>query len=402
MSIDEEKSSLMYNYDLTLADVLLNSELTDMSIDAHSLRQMTANDRKPLDAVSTTQNMKPTDDSVIAEEEPTDDDDNWAFKPNQVTNLPLKGQPSDPKVDSRFVEELPVNTEVTTNLATDVKGTMNSTRRRSDARGLFGKRTDKRVSLAVNATPLNALVVNNNAGLIGVNERRRSNVSSGSENQVLKTSRTNTEHTIVDLSKVADISTDYQKPTDATMNKENITSLGTNNESAAFPAAGTSAEKALSGGEGSMVFQRRATLSAASDGNFDSFMSSDNMENLMTDGEKSDEIQADESASFLGQGNRSRSNGGSLNATTTSESPDKITMENETIGELSRFNKRSPLKTMGRKATRLSFIDNAHVIQINSSKESHMRALPSEKFWRRNQRRVSVVPDAAEGQNAQT
>ena len=400
VSIDEEKPSLMHNNDLTLADVLLNSELTNLSTDPNNLQQMMANDRKPVAAVSTTQNMKPIDDSVIVEERLVNDDDDWAFKPNKVTNVSPKEQSSEPIVDNGFIEELPVNTEVTTNSATDVEETMNAIRRSSHARVLSGTKADNRAPLGASAGPLNALDLNSNTGLIGVNERQGSNVSSGSEQQGLKTSRRNTAHTIVDLSKVADISTDYQKPTDAMMNKESITALGTNNGSAAFFTASRSADKPLVGEEQvgrSMIFQRGATSSAASDGNFESFMSSENAENSIINGDK-----ADESARFLNQGNRSGSDRDSLNVTNGSGSSGTITAENETIGALNRYSRRSSLKTTGRKAHRLSFIDNAHVIQINSSKESHMRALPSEKFWRRNQRRVSAVPTPEEGETAQT
>jgi hypothetical protein len=98
----------------------------------------------------------------------------------------------------------------------------------------------------------------------------------------------------------------------------------------------------------------------------------------------------------------SRSDDEKLEIITASRPTANVMIVNETLGGVIANGRKSAIMTIGRKATRLSFIESAHVIQIHSSKESHMRALPSEKFWRRNQRRVSNMPTVEEAQAAKS
>jgi len=114
------------------------------------------------------------------------------------------------------------------------------------------------------------------------------------------------------------------------------------------------------------------------------------------------EEEEEESTSLLEEVNLSRFDDKRVGVIGVGIPTDKIFFENETVGGLIAFGKRSSITAIGRKATRLSFIESAHVIQINSSKESQMRALPSEKFWRRNQRRVSNMPTVEEAQMAKS
>jgi hypothetical protein len=185
-------------------------------------------------------------------------------------------------------------------------------------------------------------------------------------------SRTNTQHTIVDLSKVTDILSDNQEP-------EQI-------------------EKAVISGS-------NVPLSTANDENLDSLINPQNAEKLTPDAEKSEDImtssvEAEESTSLLDKQTVARSDDENEKLMAAGDPTDKVFIENETLGDVNAYAKKAAIMAIGRKPTQLSFIANAYVIQINSSKESHMRALPSEKFWRRNQRRVSSMPTLEEGQLA--
>lgn len=267
--------------------------------------------------------------------------------------------------------------------------------------------------MGANVAPSTTLVPNEQVAMTRSHDRQKTNVSSSSSKQGSIMSRRNTEHTIVDLSKIADVSADPQKLGGANITKENIPSTMTNEGSAAPFTNSKSMETILdnSGKAGETIIpipgeQMESTIGqsgkitslSTNDRNSGEFMNNENTEHSMTDAEKSEEMQAEESTSFLQRETESGSGEGSFDMTNADESTDKITVENETVGAMNTYIRKSAMKGPGRKAHRLSFIDSAHVIQINSSKESHMRAMPSEKFWRRNQRRVSSMPALDEGQ----
>jgi hypothetical protein len=92
---------------------------------------------------------------------------------------------------------------------------------------------------------------------------------------------------------------------------------------------------------------------------------------------------------------------GSNKSVNTSGSGDQVTIANETLGSVSTNGKKVVIMAAGRKANQQSFLRRPSTIVPDTSKESHMRALPSEKFWRRNQRRVSSMPTLETGQLAQ-
>jgi hypothetical protein len=344
-----------------------------------------------------------------------DGQEDLAFKSETTPTILVTDHPSEPMVDGDNAENLPINTETTTNLLADEEKSkellIDVDEQGTDKENSFARESKRKSSAAI-MMPLNTLVLDDNLGVVGLNERPKSNVGSIGKNQEPKTSRSNTEHTIVDLSKVTDISADDQQPEDATVNKENIADPITNEESLGFltngassgkfPVDDTKVEEPMIDSEQidqtSELHSKMASL-PLSGGNVESL---NNTENLISDAEKPEDIPAGESTSLLNEGIVTRSGTKRAEVISSGRQLDTVNVENETIGAMIANGKRSAIMAGGRRTNRLSYIDSAHVIQINSSKETHMRALPSEKFWRRNQRRVSTMPAVEEGQMAQT
>ena len=492
MSIDEEKLSLMGNFDLTLTDVVLNDEANDSIADVRSIQRMMSNSsfRRPADAASVSQVMKSMNDNTIVEEEsstpdnqtqtttvPVDGDDlklknssdnkerstvddkmprdrtnvernktnlsidnkkpanivpnkksddgDWAVKPPIVPgmlpkslNLPPVvagtlpvGQPSVPIVGSNLVGKLPVNTGMTKELS------INSNKREKSISSVTSKSIKKNsfvngqgngTSVDGNRASPSLSVSNKNLGAVESNERPASAVSSGSQKARSIMSRTNTEHTIVNLNKVTDVSAAAaaaaQKPEGTQITNESTINSTANFESVVLSTNTTSTEKlsvtdekpkesTIQGEEtdAPLEFYKKMKFITMADAN---------TENQITTNGKSEEMQADDFANLLNKTTVSKFDVESLDVTIANQSLEMLSFENETLGALSTFPKRSSVTTAGRRVRQLSFIDSAHVIQINSSKESHMRALPSEKFWRRNQRRVSTMAHVEEVQTA--
>jgi hypothetical protein len=418
------------------ADAMVHDDDPKIKNSSDNEESSIANDEIPRDRIDAEGDKTDLliDNKKVADIVPDGNSDNndSAFKPSIVAGIiptslllpPIvpgmlpKGQPSVPTVGSAFVQKSPVNVEMTKNLLTNEEKTKNlstngnereksksSAKGKSDTKDLPVNGQDNGISVATNGAPLNALVLNKNLGAIESNGRPGSAVSSGSQKPISIRSRSNTEHTIVDLSKVADVSAASQKP-DAQISNENVTSSTANFESVTLFTNNKSTEKLSVSDEKSeestipseqteapLEFYKK--LKVVSTGGA-------NTENLITANGKSEDIQANEFTSLLNKTTLSKFDGESLDVTIANQSMEMINVENETIGALNMtYVKRSTIHTAGRRVRQPSFIDSAHVTQINSSKESHMRALPSEKFWRRNQRRISTAPGAEEGQTAQ-
>ena len=397
MSCDEEKLSLLGSTDLTLRDVMLN--------DSRSIRQSIATSRKLSFAPSANPNMSLSDDfltpgnqtqtntNISSDGALTRKNEGIAnakvpgnglpMRINDLTQSSLKipstfpkEQLSTPIESSDLIDTLPVNFEITQDLTVDEetsnklfsninekKKTTNSPKRLSVAEGLMFQPVGTGSSVSPKLKSLSPSASKSPLKMLHPDERQQSNVSSSSTIPRSISSRRNTEHTIVDLRKVANIASGPQKP--------EIVITAVENNVSSTKTTGIHHEQI-----------QNSTKSSTNVRNSPSFIRS---------------TTADEHSSFLQRRTESESIDESYDLT-NDESMDKIDIESETIKPTRNYMRKSSVQTVARKTPRLSFIDNAHVIQISSSKESHMRALPAEKFWRRNQRRVSSVPNAEQGQ----
>lgn len=435
LSIDEDKLSNMYPNDLTLRDVVLGDDAADSLADGRSARQIMSSRRKPTitsideeqptDETSSTKTKDPLiNDKKTENIESDEDDDNasWAFPKNKIPAIPLKphrlaplaggvpvglppvkiGAPGKLSAIQGKVEELLTEDEDDKILDFSRPG---SAAKKSIINGnnIPGK------SSSDLARPSSALKNTRALSLSQSEERQRTNLSSASKTQAPTMTRRNTEHTIVDLSKLADVSHDNGKSQDIKSDPEDLTNSTMNDDSVNFFTHDKDMEKNTASDENvdktTASTQKAVPLLTVNGASIDSLDNMENSENMMNDGAKSEDMMDDyigeeESTSFLDKTNLSRSDDGRIGGKSDSGSSSKVMFENETIGNLSFSGRKSVITIPGRKTNRLSYIESAHVIQLHSSKESHMRALPSEKFWRRNQRRVSSMPTAEEGQAA--
>ena len=472
LSIDAEKLSLLGNNDLTLRDVVLNDERTGSVNDTRSVRDTLASSRQPSNVVSISQNIDSSDEfftpknrtqanvspqngmtkttaqasndqkevdrektNFLMDNEGTDDttlqknndDAGWAVKPKQPTTQLSKSKTRTPVVTLDLVESLPLDTETSADLTADLNKSNESftsdnkkkkfkgaAKRKSGTKDLLLPPLAKRISLGSNALPSSPVTLNKELRAMRSDERQKSNISTGSSRQGSAGSRSIPEHTVVDLSKVADVSATPQQSVVTNITDQNVPS-STKGGANVAPLTGSQGIKMSPNDAANSGFatipnepirntvqpSARAMSVSTGQGNAESFMTSESTENMTTDADKSEDNQAEESSSFLRRGTESGSVEESFDVTNDDESMDKIDTENEKISPRKNYVKRAPMTTSARRASRLGFINSAHVIQISSSKESHMRALPSEKFWRRNQRRVSTLPNAEEGQLGQ-
>ena len=335
-STDEEKLSNLGANDLTLTDVHLTDEpnesmnmkqritsarIVEEEPDQLDLKQQTdelpaakeeTTDEMRLDSSDYEPSSKTDEETAKDQSEPTseekledsiapenDDEDNWAFKPEP------KPTPAPEPTANNILLSLPV-----TSLDDDVPEQPELYRKRAATKEMIVKPKVKRISLFPTKTSLKSLV------------------ATDLNDSVSPSGRRNTEHTIVDLSKIMDISACDQTPTAVSKASESVS-----NSDQTLPAI-------------------------------------DNTSNTNSFSEKTEK---------------------------SAELPtDEITQESETAHDSNSTGTKSAIRKAGRRGQPLSFIENAHIIQITSSKESHMRALPSEKFWRRNQRRVSSMPTEEE------
>jgi hypothetical protein len=343
------------------------------------------------------------------------DDDDWDSKPPAKAKVLPKAAPlapivtnklpttraSVPKIPSKSDGKPPIkiqkqktgltskeNTKDLSINSSEKEKSMNLTKSRSSTRSSFSYEEGKRSPVDADGVPLSALALKNNIGAVLSDERPASALSSSSQKPRPIMSRRNTEHTIVDLSKIANVPGASQQSDDVQIHNPYVISSIANYESVMLSTDTKVADQT----DAPIEFYKKMKMITKDD--------SKTTDPMATDG-KSDEIPGDEFTSFLNKTTVSKFDGENLDVTTNNQSTGDVAVENETLGPLFAYTKRSPIHTAGRRSRQPSFIDNAHVIQINSSKESHMRALPSEKFWRRNQRRVSRMPGAEESQAAQ-
>lgn len=329
-----------------------------------------------------------------------DDNDSWAFPNRKLPKVPLKPHRLQPIGGGASVGKLPVNVAATPKLSvTDGKleellsdadddgdKIMNWAKRSPTSRNLLIGAKGRKVSVGNIGSTTNALPLKKPLSSVLSEGRQRTNTTSAYQGQGPNMSRRNTEHTIVDLSKLADVTPDHEPMTSSTMKDDSLTFFTNSKNIGNLAVNGESIEK-------TNVSQMKAALPMTKGASSDSLINmekSDDTMNSFTEGK--------ESTSFLGKVNVSRSDDGRLGSNSSSGSADRVAFENETLGSLNANGRKSVFMIPGRKTNRLSFVESAHVIQIHSSKESHMRALPSEKFWRRNQRRVSTMPTAEEAQ----
>ena len=404
MSIDEESTSLLDKNDLTLRDVVLNGSRPSIvtsqkpSFAASPNQNMSISNRFYLPDEVLTRNSQgaietnvhdksvslrlnnTADNSMIGDETfefddqidlDQEDTDSLTDADSDISTITLEKENTQNVSGSERPEKLsaPIehNNDLLTSLPLNIEMTRNLT--------VNIEKSDKSpISTERRMSPLETSA---QGRLLQPDERQKSNMSSGSSVQRSILSRRNTEHTIVDLSKVANVP--------AAPEKAALTKLSSTRRSVVI------LDHRL---ENTMQSPARRTSLSLGKENFRPLLNSTDAEGLMENAEKS--------PSFLASRVKSDSIDGSFDVTNDNESIDKFDIENETIDSIKYNMVRSCTNAPPRKTPRLSFIDNAHIIQINSSKESHMRALPAEKFWRRNQRRVSTVPSAETGQAAPT
>lgn len=412
MSIDEENVSLLEKNDLTLRDVVLNGSrntrpsivtsqkssfaaspnqnmsvsnsffLPDEVLTRNSQGAMETNvhDKSvPLRLNSAADNSMINDETfdnrTDLDEEDTDslidtDDDisTITLEKENRQNISHTVRPEQPAApiehDNDLLTSLPLNIEMTRNLTVNI-----------EKPGESPTGTGRRMIANLDRT--SPLGTSAQGRLLHPDEKQKSNMSSGSSMQRSISSRRNTEHTIVDLSKVANVPGAPEKAELAKLSNARRSVVILDHRS-----------------ENTMQSPARTTSLSFGKENFRPLLNSTDAEGLMENAEKS--------PSFLPSRAKSDSFEKSFDVTNDNESIDKFDIHDETTDSIKSHMIRSSTNAPPRKTPRLSFIDNAHVIQINSSKESHMRALPAEKFWRRNQRRVSTVPSAETGQAAPT
>jgi hypothetical protein len=234
----------------------------------------------------------------------------------------------------------------------------------------------------------------------GINEFRL-NVVSDDGNNELPVHIQHTVNGMIDADRIIDIPVEHQ----------NVPDIIINDDSAGFFTASKSVEK-LANDEGkaekpttyskqvgkTMVFNMKLPPLTTKVANLEPIVNTQNAGSSMTDAKNPEDTVTD---SAQAEETMTKSDDERIESVTVSGTVDTIIIENELLGNMNKNRKKSVTIAASRKANQQSFLRSPSTILSNTSKESHMRALPSDIFWRRNQRRVSNMSTAEEGQLAQ-
>jgi hypothetical protein len=234
----------------------------------------------------------------------------------------------------------------------------------------------------------------------GINEFRL-NVVSDDGNNELPVHIQHTVNGMIDADRIIDIPVEHQ----------NVPDIIINDDSAGFFTASKSVEK-LTNDEGKaekpityskqvekkIVFNMKLPPLTTKVANLEPIVNTQNAGSSMTDAKNPEDTVTD---SAQAEETMTKSDDERIESVTVSGTVDTIIIENELLGNMNKNRKKSVTIAASRKANQQSFLRSPSTILSNTSKESHMRALPSDIFWRRNQRRVSNMSTAEEGQLAQ-